>query len=149
MTLVQFKNKNADRTASAPSLLGDFFGNFMNEELISKNFFKSSPSVNISETAENFKVELAVPGLEKGDFKVSVEDGILTISAEKQNETNDETSKFTRKEFSYSSFKRSFTLPELVLTDKISAEYTNGVLKLLIPKKEEAKQKAAQEIKIS
>jgi HSP20 family protein len=149
MTLVQFKNKGLDRQTSTPAFIGDFFSNFINDELINKNFFKSAPAVNISETADKFNVELAVPGLEKTDFKVEVENGVLSISAEKKSEVKDETSRFTRKEFSYSSFSRSFTLPEHVQAESITAEYTNGVLKLSIPKKEEAKQKAAHEIKIS
>jgi len=89
------------------------------------------------------------PGLDKSDFKVEVENGILSIGAEKKTESKEETTRFTRKEFSYSSFSRSFTLPEHVKAENITAEYTNGVLKLSIPKKEEAKQKAAHEIKIS
>jgi HSP20 family protein len=150
MTLVQLKNnKGVDRYTRVPSFLGDFFNDFMSDELLNKNIFKSIPAVNISETNDKFAVELAVPGLDKNDFKLQVENGVLSISAEKKTETKDENTKFTRKEFSYSSFSRSFTLPEHVQHDAITAEYTNGVLTLSIPKKEEAKQKAAREIKVS
>jgi len=149
MTLVQLKNKGLSRPTSTPSFLGDFFNNFINDEMIGKDLFKSAPAVNISETADKFNVELAAPGLEKTDFKVEVENGILSISAEKKSETKEENARFTRKEFSYTTFSRSFTLPEHVKAESITAEYTNGVLRLAIPKKEEAKQTSAHEIKIS
>lgn len=149
MTLVQLKNKGLNRPTTSPSFLGDFFNNFINDEVMGKDLFKTAPAVNISETVDKFNVELAAPGLDKSDFKVEVENGILSIGAEKKTESKEETTRFTRKEFSYSSFSRSFTLPEHVKAENITAEYTNGVLKLSIPKKEEAKQKAAHEIKIS
>ena len=150
MTLIQFKNnKNVDRFPRVPSVFGDFFNDFLNEELIGKNPFKSVPAVNISETPEKYLVELAAPGMEKSDFKVEVENGTLTITAEKKNETKEETSKFTRKEFSYSTFSRTFTMPDHVATEQISAEYINGVLKLTLPKKVEAKTKAVREVVIS
>lgn len=97
-----------------------------------------------------YEVEMAAPGLGKKDFKISLEHGMLTISSEKKTET--ETKKgqqFTRKEFSYQSFNRSFTLPHTVDNDKISAKYDNGILKVLIPKNEEAKARLARTIEIN
>src|SRR5437868_1605100 len=143
MTLIKWKNNSnaIDRLPFMPSTFSDFFSDFMNEDLMQKDFFKSVPAVNIRERAEDFRIELAVPGMNKADFKVEVDKGILNISAEKKQETNDENERFTRKEFSYNAFKRSFSLPEHVNADSIAAEYRDGVLMLTIPKKEEAKAK--------
>ena len=87
--------------------------------------------------------------MKKEDFKLAVENNVLSISSEKKEESKQENERYTRKEFSYSSFSRSFTMPEHVDTEAISAEYTNGVLKLTLPKKDEAKKKAVREISIS
>jgi HSP20 family protein len=151
MTLIKWKNNpNAiERFPFAPSAFTDFFSDFLNEDMLQKNIFKSVPAVNIIENANDFKIELAVPGMNKSDFKIEVDKGLLNISAEKKEEKKDENSRYTRKEFSYSSFKRSFTLPEHVEADSIAAEYNDGVLMLTLPKKDEAKAKAAKEIKIS
>ena len=108
------------------------------------------PAVNIRETAENFEVEMAAPGMNKEDFRIELEGNELRISSErrKENETKD-GERFTRREFSYQSFQRSFTLPKDVMdVDQIHAKYENGVLQLLIPKKEEAKQKPPRMIEI-
>ncbi|MGN6533085.1 MAG: Hsp20/alpha crystallin family protein, partial [Ginsengibacter sp.] len=111
----------------------------------------SIPGVNIKETPENFQVEVAAPGMSKKDFKIELDGNVLTISSEKTNsqeEKDDE--KYTRREFSYQSFYRTFNLPkEVVDVDKILAKYENGLLQLLIPKKEEAKQKPPRLIQIS
>ncbi|MCU7551566.1 Hsp20/alpha crystallin family protein [Chitinophagaceae bacterium LB-8] len=97
------------------------------------------PAVNIVELPKEFKVSLAVPGMKKEDFTIDVEDDMITISS--QNEENKEVKdeKYTRKEYNYSSFSRSFTLPENVKQDAIEAVYTDGVLQLVLPKKAEAK----------
>jgi HSP20 family protein len=108
------------------------------------------PAVNIRETAENFDVEMAAPGMNKDDFRIELEGNQLRISSEKQtqNETKD-GERYTRREFSYQSFQRSFTLPkDVVDVDQIRAKYENGVLHLQIPKKEEAKQKPPRMIQI-
>ena len=102
MTLVQLKNKGLNRQTTSPSFLGDFFNNFINDEVMGKDLFKTAPAVNISETVDKFNVELAAPGLDKSDFKVEVENGILSIGAEKKTESKEETTRLTRKEFSYS-----------------------------------------------
>ncbi|RKS25622.1 HSP20 family protein [Flavobacterium endophyticum] len=108
------------------------------------------PSVNISENAENFEVEVAAPGMEKTDFNIRLDNNILTISSAKERQEETKQDNYTRREFSYQSFQRSFELPKNVVDDEgINARYENGLLRLTIPKKEEAKQKAPRMIEIS
>ncbi|WP_418602724.1 Hsp20/alpha crystallin family protein [Hwangdonia sp.] len=109
----------------------------------------SLPKVNIKETADDFTVEMAVPGLKKSDFQIDLENQVLSISTETKEESEHKDENFTRREFGYSSFKRTFTLPESVDEDKIDARYKDGILSILLPKKEEAKQKPPRTIKIS
>lgn len=96
------------------------------------------PAVNIKENEKDFELELFVPGRVKDDFKIEIDDSVLTISAEIKEENEEVKENFTRREFSISSFKRSFTLPDTVATDNIEASYEGGILKFNIPKKEEA-----------
>ena len=107
------------------------------------------PAVNIKENEDSFEILLAAPGLNKEDFSIEIDDNILKISSEfKQNEeVKDE--KFSRREFNFSSFKRAFTLPETINEDKIEASYVNGILQLVLPKKEEALPKEKRSIQIS
>ena len=111
----------------------------------------SIPAVNIMETEDSFNVEVAAPGKAKEDFNIELDNDVLTISSEdkKENETTDKIGRFTRKEFSYSTFKRAFSLPDSVDSAKISATYNNGVLEIALPKKEEAKVQAKRLIDIS
>ena len=97
------------------------------------------PPVNIHENEEGFHIELQVPGLQKEDFKINVEKGLLTVSYEKKTENEDKNYKTHRREFSVSSFKRSFSLDEKVNADDIKAKYDAGVLQIFLPKKEEVK----------
>jgi HSP20 family protein len=97
------------------------------------------PSVNIVEFKDDFKLSFAVPGLKKSDFKIDVTGNLLTISSEKEESNEEKDENYSRKEYNYSSFSRSFTLPEDVNKEKIDATYVDGVLKLVLPKKEEAK----------
>jgi len=103
----------------------------------------SVPSVNISEDSEQYKVALAAPGLKKSDFNIKVDGNMITISSEKEEKRDEKEVKFTRHEYSYSSFSRSFTLPDEVNLDKIEAVYSDGVLTLSLPKREEAKRLSA------
>lgn len=121
----------------------DFFGGM-------QNFTGNVPAVNILENDTNFMVELAAPGLKKEDFVVEVDQQVLTISAEVKNEVNEtsENGKYSRREFSYQSFKRSFNLPETVNEEQIAASYENGVLKVMLPKKEEVLPKPKKLISI-
>ena len=108
-----------------------------------------SPSVNIKETKDDYQLEVSAPGLSKKDFNISVDNDILTISGEKEVNKNDDQDNYTRKEFSVSSFKRSFTLPESLDSNGIKAEYNDGILNIILPKKEETKEKPSRVIKIS
>ena len=133
------------------SNINNFFDDFFNNSLtnfVGSDFASNIPSVNISETGDDFKIELAAPGLEKSDFHLNVEKDQLVISVKKEvsNEVKDE--KFTRKEFNYSSFERSFHLPEGVKSDAIVATYEDGILDIVLPKKEEAKELPARSIKV-
>ncbi|WP_089317769.1 Hsp20/alpha crystallin family protein [Pontibacter ummariensis] len=112
----------------------------------------SVPAVNVRESNEAFELEVAAPGMNKQDFKVELDNNMLVISAEKENkqEEQDEKGNYTRREFSYQTFTRTFSLPErLVEGDKISAKYHDGILHITVPKTEEAKIKPAKQIKIS
>ncbi|MCD6111729.1 MAG: Hsp20/alpha crystallin family protein [Bacteroidales bacterium] len=144
MSLVRFSNQ-------FPSL----FDRFLENDLFdwsNRNYSDTNttlPAVNIKEDKDGFEVEMSAPGLDKKDFKIELNNSVLTISSEKkvENETK-EGQQFTRREFSYQSFSRSFTLPETVEGEKISAKYENGILSINIPKKEEAKPKPAKQIEI-
>jgi HSP20 family protein len=107
------------------------------------------PKVNIKETADAFMVEMAVPGLKKSDFHIDLDNQVLAISTERKEENEHTEENYTRREFGYSSFKRTFNLPESVNDEKINANYEDGILSILLPKKEEAKQKPSRTIKIS
>ena len=106
------------------------------------------PAVNIKESTTSFLIELAAPGKSKEDFNVEIDHNMITISSETKQETEVQEGKYTRKEFNYSSFRRVFTLPETVNTDSIHASYENGVLKIDLPKKEEALPKPKRLIEI-
>jgi HSP20 family protein len=121
------------------NLFEDFFNNFpatIADEAASL-LRKNTVPVNIKETSAAYKLEVIAPGFEKADFKVNIEDNLLTVSAERKAETKEENEKQVRKEFSYSSFKRSFTIDEKIDTAGIEAVYNNGVLQLNLPKKAE------------
>lgn len=130
---------------SFPALFDGFFNEF---ETAAPSFHQTLPAVNVVENENGYKLELAAPGLKKEDFKVNVHENTLTISAEKKVENEEKTEKYTRKEFNFSTFKRSFTLPKTVDGEKIVASYTDGVLSLDLPKKEEAKPKEPRLIEI-
>jgi HSP20 family protein len=143
--------KTKKNGSTLPSVWSDFFdnSNFFSNRWFEKEFDQTLPAVNIIENENEFNIEFAVPGFNKNDFKVNVEDNLLTISAEKQDETKEENERFTRKEFSYNSFSRSFTLPQTVNGNNIDAKYTDGILKLNIPKKEEVKKLPKKQIKVA
>lgn len=139
----------------SPSWPG-IFNDFLNRDWYdwsNQNFSLTNttiPSVNIKENENEFEVEMAAPGMTKDDFKIELNNSVLTISSERQNENQSkEGENITRREFSYQSFSRSFTLPGIVETDKITAKYENGLLRVNIPKKEEAKPKPLKQIKVS
>src|SRR5690606_13623052 len=120
-------------TSSVDEFLNDNFFNWPNE----MSRVSTLPRVNINETNDEFRVEMAAPGMKKDDFHVELDNDTLTISAEMSRNNEDENSSYTRREFSYESFRRSFHLPNTVEADKIKAQYKDGLLSLVIPKKEE------------
>ncbi|MCH8318080.1 MAG: Hsp20/alpha crystallin family protein [Bacteroidetes bacterium] len=106
-----------------------------------------SPSVNISEAKDHYKIQVAAPGQSKDIFKINVEDDLLTLSAEIKQENTTDDENYTRKEFGFASFKRTFSLPKTVDASKVTAKYEDGILNIVIPKSEQAKE--VKEIKIS
>lgn len=128
-----------------PSLLDEFFGRDMFDAPVRNNL----PAVNVKETENEFLLELAAPGMDKNNFNLELTEDVLTISYENKTENTKEDEGYTRKEFSYSSFKRSFVIPEGVDVEKIKAKYNDGILNLHLPKREEAKIKEPKRIKIS
>ena len=149
MTLVK---RNGQVNNQLPTLWEDFF----NRDVFNwgSNYSSHSsnvPAVNIRETPDLFLVEMAAPGMEKKDFKIELDGNTLTISSEKQSQqVQNESEIYSRKEFNYQSFYRTFHLPkDVVDSEKIKARYENGLLNLEIPKREEVKQKPARNIEIS
>ena len=109
---------------------------------------QKSPAVNIAETENEYRIEVAAPGYQKGDFEVKVDQDLLTISAKKEESKEDKGEKYTRQEFSYVGFTRNFHLPETVNAEGIAATYENGILHITLAKKEEAKPQPAKTIEI-
>lgn len=146
MALVKWRNQDDN----FPSF-SNFFEDFFSRDVYNGNLRGANlPAVNISEDDDNFEVEVAAPGLKKDDFKINLENNLLTISGEHKEENEEkEGKKISRREFNYTSFNRSFTLPETVEADNIQAKYQDGVLRLTLPKKEEAKKQPPKQIKIS
>jgi HSP20 family protein len=153
MSLLVKKNR-----ATLPSLVSNFFDNgrlFPSVFDLDTNLFDLDggsllvPNANIAEREKDFHIELAAPGLDRKDFKVEVDNGVLSISAKKEEEKKEENKNYKKREFSYNSFSRSFTLPENCHYDKIDAKYENGLLKVTLPKKEVTISKPVKEIKVS
>jgi HSP20 family protein len=147
------KRNNAFPSMTMTSLFDDLFSRDLLNWGLNNNSVTNTtiPAVNIKETKDSFDVELAAPGMRKEDFKVELDGNQLTISSERrtEEETTDEN-RYTKREFSYQSFQRTFQLSkDVVDADKIQARYENGLLHLVIPKKEEAKQKPPRMIQIS
>ena len=137
------------KTQFAPKNFNGFFGKDLLNELYTPAFSGSVPAVNVLEGTEGYKIEVAAPGLQKSDFKLNLEKNQLTISAQKEQKEEEVTEKYTRQEFKYNSFQRTFTLPNSVDGEKIVASYANGILSVTLPKREEAKEKPAREIEIA
>jgi len=106
------------------------------------------PSVNVTEADKEYKISVAAPGLQKDDFKVNVDGNMITISAERSTRSEEKEEKFTRKEYNYTSFSRTFTLPDNVMADKIEARYENGELMLMLPKMVDEKISTHKKIEI-
>lgn len=137
-----------------PSLFDDFF----TRDLLdwSNSNWRTSgatlPAVNVKETNDDFQIEVAAPGMKRDDFKVELDNNLLVISSQKEesHEQKDEHGNYTRREFSYQAFQRSFALPEnKVYGDKIAARYVDGILRITVPKREEAKVKPTRQIAVN
>ena len=150
MTLIK---RNGNLANSFPALFNDIFHRDLFDwgEANFSNTGTTIPAVNIKETKDGFEVEMAAPGMKKNDFRIELENNLLTISSESNNQNvENDGDRYSRREYSYQSFQRSFTLPrDVVDSEKIKAKYEDGVLKLMIPKREEAKPKPPRQILIN
>ncbi len=131
------------------SLFDEFLNYNYSPVFNSNNCYYNTPAVNIVEEKENFKIEVAAPGLSKKDFHIELNNSVLTVFSETEEKNENNNDQFTTREFNYSSFKRSFTLPKTVKTDKIKASHKDGVLYITIPKIAEAIEKPIREIAIA
>ncbi len=129
---------NGQKNYPVNPFFNDVFDSILNDTFIGDKLVSRVPAVNIAENENEFHIELAAPGLKKEDFKINLDKNVLSVSADKKVE-NVEGTKFSKREYNYTSFTRSFTLPETVDHSKIDAEYIDGVLKLTVAKREEAK----------
>ena len=152
-TIMTLLRRFENSTPSFPSLFDNWFNRDMMDWMNSNysNTNTTLPAVNVKEDDNQYEIEVAAPGMNKDDFKVNLDQDTLVISSEKKSEKKeDKKGSYSKQEFSYQSFQRSFSLPEhLVDGEKIAARYENGILKIQIPKKEEAKPKPSRIIKIS
>jgi HSP20 family protein len=144
--------QNATLFPSLPSLLEDFFNrDWADSTLANRNYSATLPAVNVRETNEDYLIQVAAPGMKREEFKVELDNNVLTISSqhEEKQEQQNETENYTRREFNYQSFQRSFTLPDnKVEGEKISARYVDGILHIKVPKRDEAKIKPIKQIAI-
>lgn len=149
-SLTTENKQNQSNFPAFSSLIDDWFLGDI-PSLFNSNFNEgiTLPKTNIKETIDSYFVEMAVPGLKKDDFDINLDDQMLSISAKTKDESEETNENYTRKEFGYSSFKRSFTLPEHIEESKIKANYNEGILSVELPKKEEAKAKPPKTIKIT
>ena len=146
MKLVNFRNRRGPfRKGLVPSSL--FNDDFFNEPLWMNKL--DEPALNIKETDDKFEIELAAPGFSKKDFNVTIDDGLLNISAEKEVKKKEEDNNYTCREFSYDSFERSVMLPDTVKSEDIKAKYEDGILKFHLVKKEETKKLKPKVVQIS
>lgn len=140
------------RTTPLQSAISDFFDTDefyypVKRPLIDRTL--TVPATNISESETEFKIAVAAPGFDRDDFSISIDNGVLEISAESEVDEESEDENFTRKEYDYNSFSRSFTLPDSVDTDGIEANYDNGILTMFLPKRSDTSGSTRQEIKVS
>lgn len=157
-TLATMPNKGNDvstkrNTSTLPGLsswVDNLFESGMGTGFLSNfNTGMTLPAVNIKENSDEFYLEIAVPGMKKSDFNIDLDNKILSISSETKEEHEEKEENYTRREFGYSSFKRTFTLPDTIESEKIKAEYKDGILTVHLPKREEAKEKPAKRISVS
>jgi HSP20 family protein len=146
MELIKWNNT---RVPAFKNLVDEFFKNDGFGQFGGRSMACSSPAVNVKETDKSFVIDVAAPGMKKEMFKVEVDaENVLSISAENKTEEEKNEGRYSRKEFSFTQFKRRFTLPENVMSDKIEATYVDGILSLVLPKKADEAPKAARLISI-
>jgi len=143
MTLVKFNSDSNKRNSLMPGF-SDVFDSIFNDTFFSDRMVTRVPAANISESPDHYHLELAAPGLKKDDFKLNLERNVLNISVEQTQQDNQQERNFNKREFSYTSFVRSFTLPDSADENGIEAKYQDGILCIDIPKKEEAKMQSRQ-----
>jgi HSP20 family protein len=170
MSIVKYRNRrngntdereNQNRGLMWPSMVNDFitptWSRDLMQDFFNDNYFSGAsrigttlPAVNITETADDVIIEMAAPGMKKNDFKLEVDNDQLHIGYKKEKEVENENNQCNewRREYSYESFDRTFTLPSMVESDKVKASYTDGILRITVPKKEEARRKPARTIAI-
>jgi len=140
----------AKLSSAMPSVFDDFFKPW--NEWFDGGFPESTmkvPAVNITEEKNQYLLSLAAPGLKKDDFRINIDSNVLTISSEKEESSEEKDKKFSRKEYSYSSFSRSFTLQEEINQEKIDAKYEDGVLKISLPRRQEITKPSAKKIDVA
>ncbi|MBT8219248.1 MAG: Hsp20/alpha crystallin family protein [Bacteroidia bacterium] len=142
------KKRNESLLPSISAWMDDWFDRDFNTVFAPRNNSVGMPKVNIEELDDEFKLELAAPGLKKSDFNIELENGILTISCEVSEESETKEENYTRQEFNYHSFRRSFSLPDSIDPEKIKAEYKDGILELHLPKLLDSVRKAPRKIEI-
>lgn len=156
-TMPNLMKRNAGVSTPARSVFSDFFTDI--DRMFENDFFlmpmhlrremeKSMPAVNIRDKEKEYVIEVAAPGMKKEDFNIDMEEGTLNISCQKEEEKSDEKENFRRREYNYSSFNRSFNLPENVKPEDIKAHYENGILSLTVPKKQQEQDRPKKRIKI-
>jgi HSP20 family protein len=148
------RKTNGSLFPAIPSLIDDWFGrDWLDSSLAEwKTFGSTLPAVNVRETNDDYKIEVAAPGMKRDDFKVELDNNVLTISSQMENsrEEKDQEGNYTRREFSYQSFQRSFSLPQQkVKGNEITARYADGILYVTVPKTDDAKAKAAKQIAVA
>ena len=137
MSLIKFNN--GTRNQGLSNGVNDIFESIFNDSFFSDRMMSRVPAVNVSETADQYLIEMAAPGLSKEEFNINLERNMLTVSAEQQKQSEDSGKRYNKREFSYTSFVRSFALPDSADDANINAEYRDGILHISVAKKEEAK----------
>ncbi|MBT1696722.1 Hsp20/alpha crystallin family protein [Fulvivirgaceae bacterium PWU4] len=143
---------NGSLFPAIPSLLDDFFGrNWLDSTVANwRTSGATMPAVNVQETNDDYQIEVAAPGMKRDDFKIELDNNVITISSQREDSHEEKDGNYTRREFSYQSFQRSFTLPQNgVKGEEIKARYVDGILRITVPKTEDARKKPAKQIAVA
>jgi len=143
---------NSSLFPAIPSLLNDLFSrDWLDSTMANWRAYGSTmPAVNVQETNDDYMIEVAAPGMKRDDFKIEVDNNVLTVSSQREDSHEEKDGNYTRREFSYQSFQRSFTLPQNgVKSEEINAKYLDGILRITVPKAEDAKKKPAKQITVA